>query len=218
MAANGEQLDRLCVAAAKVRDVELLSAGRPAMMTYSPKVFIPVIRLCRDRCHSCTFIETTGHAARARRAPYLSQDEILAIASEGAAMGCLEALFALVDRPEERWSEAQEWLNEPGSSSTLACVRAMEVRVLEEAGLLPHLNPGVMTWEEINRLKPVVPSMGMRLETTSRRLFETKGLAHYGSPDKNPDIRIRVAALPTPALPPLDRTWPRYDTGQDWIA
>ena len=124
--------------------------------------------------------------------PYLSPDEIVAVARDGAALGCLEALFTLGDRPEERWPEARAWLDERGYDSTLAYVRAMAVRVLEETGLLPHLNPGVMSWEELNRLKPVSPSMGMMLETTSRRLFETKGLAHHGSPDKDPDVRLRV--------------------------
>ena len=107
-------------------------------------------------------------------------------------LGCLEALFTLGDRPEDRWPEARAWLDEQGYDSTLAYVRAMAVRVLEETGLLPHLNPGVMSWEELNRLKPVSPSMGMMLETTSRRLFETKGEAHYGSPDKDPAVRLRV--------------------------
>jgi FO synthase len=107
-------------------------------------------------------------------------------------MGCLEALFTLGDRPEDRWPEARAWLDEQGYDSTLAYVRAMAIRVLEETGLLPHLNPGVMSWEEMNRLKPVAPSMGMMLETTSRRLFEEKGRAHFGSPDKDPEVRLRV--------------------------
>ncbi|WP_370039308.1 bifunctional FO biosynthesis protein CofGH [Nocardioides sp.] len=192
LAASGEDLQRLCTAAARVRDAGLEAAGRPGVVTYSPKVFIPVTRLCRDRCHYCTFVETPGQAAREGRAPYLSPDEILAIASQGAAMGCLEALFTLGDRPEDRWPEARAWLDEQGYDSTLAYVRAMAVRVLEETGLLPHLNPGVMSWEEMNRLKPVSPSMGMMLETTSRRLFETKGEAHHGSPDKDPAVRLRV--------------------------
>jgi FO synthase len=192
LAATGEQLDRLCAAAARVRDAGLVAAGRPAVVTYSPKVFIPVTRLCRDRCHYCTFVETPGQARRDGRAPYLSPDEILDIARQGAELGCLEALFTLGDRPEDRWPEAQEWLDEQGYDSTLAYVRAMAVRVLEETGLLPHLNPGVMSWEELNRLKPVSPSMGMMLETTSRRLFETKGEAHHGSPDKDPAVRLRV--------------------------
>ncbi|MQW75988.1 7,8-didemethyl-8-hydroxy-5-deazariboflavin synthase [Nocardioides sp. dk4132] len=192
LAASGADLDRLCAAAAKVRDAGLVAAGRPGLVTYSPKVFIPVTRLCRDRCHYCTFVETPGQAAREDRAPYLSPDEILDIARQGAELGCLEALFTLGDRPEDRWPEAQAWLDEQGYDSTLAYVRAMAVRVLEETGLLPHLNPGVMSWEEMNRLKAVSPSMGMMLETTSRRLFETKGEAHFGSPDKDPELRLRV--------------------------
>lgn len=192
LAATGDELDRLTAAAAKVRDAGLVAAGRPSVVTYSPKVFIPITKLCRDKCHYCTFVETPGHARREGREPYLSPDEILEIASQGAAMGCLEALFTLGDRPEDRWPEAREWLDSKGYDSTLAYVRAMAIRVLEETGLLPHLNPGVMSWEEMNRLKPVAPSMGMMLETTSRRLFETKGEAHFGSPDKDPALRLRV--------------------------
>ncbi|MFB9313719.1 bifunctional FO biosynthesis protein CofGH [Nocardioides plantarum] len=192
LAATGADLDRLTAAAAKVRDAGLVHAGRPGVVTYSPKVFIPITKLCRDRCHYCTFVETPGHAAREGREPFMSPDEILEIATQGAAMGCLEALFTLGDRPEDRWPEARDWLDSKGYDSTLAYVRAMAVRVLEETGLLPHLNPGVMSWEEMNRLKPVSPSMGMMLETTSRRLFETKGEAHFGSPDKDPAVRLRV--------------------------
>jgi FO synthase len=192
LAARGEDLERLTAVAARVRDRGLDDAGRAGVVTYSPKVFIPVTKLCRDRCHYCTFVETPGQAARDGRAPYLSPDEIVAIAAEGAKLGCTEALFTLGDRPEDRWPEARAWLDEQGYDSTLAYVRAMAIRVLEETGLLPHLNPGVMSWEEMNRLKPVAPSMGMMLETTSRRLFEEKGQAHHGSPDKDPEVRLRV--------------------------
>jgi FO synthase len=192
LAATGDDLDRLCATAAVVRDAGLVAAGRPGVVTYSPKVFIPITKLCRDRCHYCTFVETPGQAEREGREPYLSPDEILDIARQGAELGCLEALFTLGDRPEDRWPEAQRWLDEKGYDSTLGYIRAMAIRVLEETGLLPHLNPGVMSWEELNRLKPVSPSMGMMLETTSQRLFETKGEAHYGSPDKDPAIRLRV--------------------------
>jgi FO synthase len=192
LAAEGDDLDRLTVAAARVRDAGLVAAGRPGVVTYSPKVFIPVTKLCRDRCHYCTFVESPGELRRAGRAMFLSPDEILEIARQGAELGCLEALFTLGDRPEDRWPEAKAWLDHEGYDSTLAYVRAMAVRVLEETGLLPHLNPGVMSWEEMNRLKPVSPSMGMMLETTSRRLFEEKGEAHYGSPDKDPAVRLRV--------------------------
>jgi FO synthase len=192
LAATGADLDRLTAAAAKVRDAGLLAAGRPGVVTFSPKVFIPITKLCRDRCHYCTFVESPGELRRAGQDMFLTPDEILDVARQGAELGCLEALFTLGDRPEDRWPEAQAWLDEQGYDSTLAYVRAMAVRVLEETGLLPHLNPGVMSWEEMNRLKPVSPSMGMMLETTSRRLFETKGEAHYGSPDKDPAVRLRV--------------------------
>ncbi|WGX97172.1 bifunctional FO biosynthesis protein CofGH [Nocardioides sp. L-11A] len=192
LAAVGGDLDRLCVAAGRVRDAGLVAAGRPGAVTFSPKVFIPITRLCRDRCHYCTFVETPTQGVREGRAPYLSPDEILAIARQGAELGCLEALFTLGDRPEDRWPQARAWLDEQGYDSTIAYVRAMAIRVLEETGLLPHLNPGVMSWEELNRLKAVSPSMGMMLETTSSRLYETKGLAHYGSPDKDPVVRLRT--------------------------
>lgn len=192
LGAAGEELDRLTRAAARVRDAGLVAAGRPGVVTYSPKVFIPITRLCRDRCHYCTFVTTPGVLRATKQEPFLSPDEILAIALDGAALGCLEALFTLGDRPEDRWPEAAEWLHERGYDTTLAYVRAMAVRVLEETGLLPHLNPGVMSWEDLNRLKPVAPSMGMMLETTSRRLFETRGKAHHGSPDKDPAVRLQV--------------------------
>ena len=166
LAARGDELDRLTVVARRVRDAGLADAGRPGVVTYSRKVFIPLTRLCRDRCHYCTFVTVPGKV----EAPFLSPDEILAIAREGAALGCKEALFTLGDRPEDRWPEARDWLEAAGYDSTLAYVRAMAVRVLEETGLLPHLNPGVMSWAEMSRLKPVAPSMGMMLETTSSRL------------------------------------------------
>jgi FO synthase len=188
LSARDGDLARLIAVAARVRDRGLTDAGRPGVVTYSPKVFIPLTRLCRDRCHYCTFVTVPGKLD----APYLTPDEVIAIAAEGAALGCTEALFTLGDRPEDRWPEAREWLDEQGYDSTLAYVRAMAVRVLEETGLLPHLNPGVMSWEEMNRLKPVAASMGMMLETTSRRLFTEKGQAHYGSPDKDPEVRLRV--------------------------
>ncbi|MDH5279351.1 MAG: bifunctional FO biosynthesis protein CofGH, partial [Actinomycetota bacterium] len=111
-----------------------------------------------------------------------------------AALECKEALFTLGDQPEDRWPQAREWLDARGYDSTLAYLRAMAVLVLEETGLLPHLNPGVMSWEALQRLKPVAPSLGMMLETTSRRLWATPGLPHYGSPDKDPLVRLRVLA------------------------
>lgn len=197
MTARGDDLADLCSSAARVRDAGLGSAGRfgPSgrpTVSYSRKVFVPVTRLCRDTCHYCTFVTVPGKLRVAGQGMYLEIDEILTIARRGAELGCKEALFTLGDRPEARWPEARQWLDERGYDSTLDYVRAAAIRVLEETGLLPHLNPGVMSWAEMSRLRPVAPSMGMMLETTSRRLFETRGLAHYGSPDKDPAVRLRT--------------------------
>ncbi len=188
MAARGSQLDALLQLASGLRDRGLADAGRPGVITYSRKVFIPLTRLCRDRCHYCTFAAAPGDLP----APFLSPDDVLAIAHAGAAEECKEALFTLGDRPEERWPQARAWLDEAGYASTLDYVRAMAILVLEETGLLPHLNPGVMTWDELLRLKPVAPSMGLMLETTSDRLWSEPGSPHYGSPDKEPAVRLRV--------------------------
>jgi FO synthase len=171
-----------------VRDAGLVDAGRPGVVTYSRKVFIPLTRLCRDRCHYCTFV-TVPHRLPAA---FLERDEVLEIARAGAAAGCKEALFTLGDRPEERWPAAREWLEARGYHSTLEYVRACAIAVLEETGLLPHLNPGVMSWEELTRLKPVAPSMGMMLETTATRLWSEPGGPHFGSPDKEPAVRLRT--------------------------
>ncbi len=188
LGARGEALTELLTAAASVRDAGLVSAGRPGVVTYSRKVFIPLTRLCRDRCHYCTFATVPGKLS----APYLDRDEVLAIARAGAAQGCKEALFTLGDRPEDRWPQARDWLDERGYASTLDYLRACAVAVLEETGLLPHLNPGVLSWADLHRLRPVAPSMGMMLETTSERLWSTPGQPHYRSPDKEPKVRLRV--------------------------
>ncbi|WP_433464457.1 bifunctional FO biosynthesis protein CofGH [Spirillospora sp. CA-128828] len=186
--ARGARLDDLLAHAARTRDAGLEAAGRPGVITYSRKVFIPLTRLCRDRCGYCTFA-TVPHRLDS---PYLSPDEVLDIARQGAEMGCKEALFTLGDRPEDRWKQAREWLDAHGYDDTLSYVRAMAIRVLEETGLLPHLNPGVLTWRDFQRLKPVAPSMGMMLETTATRLFSERGGPHFGSPDKDPVVRLRV--------------------------
>jgi FO synthase len=188
MHARGEQLATLVARAGRVRDAGLAAAGRPGVITYSRKVFIPLTRLCRDRCGYCTFATVPGRLD----SPYLSPDEVLAIARQGAALGCKEALFTLGDRPEDRWRQARDWLGAGGYDDTLSYVRAMAIGVLEETGLLPHLNPGVLTWQDFARLKPVAPSMGMMLETTATRLFTDQGGPHYGSPDKDPAVRLRV--------------------------
>ncbi|MCW2600317.1 MAG: Radical domain protein [Frankiales bacterium] len=182
LAARGDDLDALCAAAARVRDQGLADAGRPGTVTYSRKVFIPLTRLCRDRCHYCTFATSPAKL----ESPYLSMEQVLDIARQGAALGCKEALFTLGDRPEERWPQARKWLDEAGYDDTLSYVRAAAVAVLEETGLLPHLNPGVMSWAELQRLKPVAPSMGMMIETTA------DVPAHKGSPDKVPAVRLQT--------------------------
>jgi FO synthase len=186
--ARGEQLAELLGHAARTRDAGLERAGRPGIITYSRKVFIPLTRLCRDRCGYCTFATVPGRLEHA----YLSPDEVIEIAARGAALGCKEALFTLGDRPEDRWHQAREWLDAHGYDDTLSYVRAMAIRVLEETGLLPHLNPGVLSWQDFQRLKPVAPSMGMMLETTATRLFTERGGPHFGSPDKDPAVRLRV--------------------------
>jgi len=186
--ARGDDLTALLGYAARVRDSGLAAAGRPGVITYSRKVFVPLTRLCRDRCAYCTFVTVPGRLP----APFLTPDEVLQIARDGAALGCKEALFTLGDRPEARWKQAREWLEAAGYDDTLSYLRAMAIRVLEETGLLPHLNPGVLSWQDFQRLKPVAPSMGMMLETMSERLFTQRGGAHFGSPDKDPAVRLRV--------------------------
>jgi FO synthase len=182
LAARGEELERLMSIARRRREL-----GWGPTVTYSPKVFIPLTMLCRDHCHYCTFAKPPARI----EAAYLSPEEVLAIAGAGRAAGCTEALFTLGDRPEDRYPEARAWLDERGYETTLDYVRAMAIRVIEETGLLPHLNPGVMTWEEMARLKHVSASMGLMLEQATDRLTE-KGRAHHGSPDKLPAVRLRT--------------------------
>ncbi|MEW2434461.1 bifunctional FO biosynthesis protein CofGH [Streptomyces caniferus] len=190
--ARGADLTDLCASAARVRDAGLEAAGRPGVITYSRGVFIPLTRLCRDKCHYCTFVTVPGKLRRDGHGMFLSPDEVLDIARRGAELGCKEALFTLGDKPEDRWPEAREWLEAHGYDDTLSYVRAMAIRVLEETGLLPHLNPGVLSWTDFQRLKPVAPSLGMMLETTAERLWSEPGGPHYGSPDKEPAVRLRV--------------------------
>ncbi|WP_374946790.1 7,8-didemethyl-8-hydroxy-5-deazariboflavin synthase CofG [Agreia sp.] len=190
--ARGDELERLLAVATRLRDDGLDRSGRTGIITYSKKVFIPVTHLCQDRCHYCIFVETPGKLATTGKPVYMSPDEILEVARAGAAVGCKEALFTLGDRPENRWPVAREWLDAHGYSSTLDYIRAMAILVLEETGLLPHVNPGVMSWSELQALRPAAPSMGMMLETTATRLWSEKGGVHYGSPDKDPALRLRV--------------------------
>ena len=154
MTARGDDLADLCASAARVRDAGLSGRPGPLPISYSRKVFIPVTHLCRDQCHYCTFVTVPGKLRAAGAGMYMEPDEIVEVARRGAELGCKEALFTLGDRPEARWPEAAQWLHERGYDTTLDYVRAMSIRVLEETGLLPHLNPGVMSWSELSRLKP----------------------------------------------------------------
>jgi FO synthase len=184
MDARGDDLVRLQGIARRLGDL-----GHGDVITYSRKVFIPLTMLCRDHCHYCTFAKPPAHL----EAPFLTPDEVVAIAEGGRRLGCKEALFTLGDRPEDRYPAARRWLESRGFASTLDYVRAMAIRVIEETGLLPHLNPGVMSYEEMARLRHVAPSMGMMLESSSERLTE-RGMPHFNSPDKDPAVRLRTIA------------------------
>jgi FO synthase len=160
------------------------------LVTYSPKVFIPLTKLCRDVCHYCTFAQPPRRGERA----YMSGDEVLSVARAGAEAGCHEALFTLGDKPELRYRAAREELAELGCETTLEYLARMCELVLAETGLLPHVNPGVMTRPDLELLRRVSASMGLMLETTSDRL-SAKGGPHYGSPDKLPARRLETIRL-----------------------
>jgi FO synthase len=192
LAATDERFERLLAIAAEVRDAGLAASGRPGVITYSRKVFVPLTTLCRDRCHYCVFVDTPGQLLKKHKPAYMSPEQVLAVVRQGQAMGCKEVLLTLGDRPEERWPEARAWLDEHGFASTIEYVAHIARLVTAETGLLAHANPGVMSAEELRMLRPVAPSMGMMLETTSRRLFEEPGQVHFGSPDKDPAVRLEV--------------------------
>jgi FO synthase len=160
------------------------------VVTYSPKVFIPLTMLCRDVCHYCTFARPPLRGERA----YMNGDEVLAVARAGAEAGCHEALFTLGDKPELRYRAAREELEQLGCETTIEYLARMCELVLAETGLLPHVNPGVMTRAELELLRPVSASMGIMLETASNRL-SAKGGPHYGSPDKLPERRLETIRL-----------------------
>ena len=183
-ASGGELLDLLKEANA-IRDAR---TGR--VITYSRKVFIPLTNLCRDRCGYCTFAREPGDG----KAHTMSPDEVLAVARAGQKAGCKEALFSLGDKPELRYPEYRDWLDQRGFRSTIEYLRAMCQLVFEETGLLPHANPGVLSPEEMELLRPVNASLGMMLETVSPRLL-APGEAHHRCPDKVP--KVRLASLET---------------------
>jgi FO synthase len=170
-------VEELCARARELR--------RDTLVTYSPKVFVPLTKLCRDVCHYCTFARPPRRGERA----YLSLEEVVEIARAGAAAGCHEALFTLGDKPELRYRAAREELAALGCDTTLEYLARAARLVLDETGLLPHLNPGVMSAADLAALRPVAASMGLMLETTARRLSE-RGGPHFGSPDKDPALRL----------------------------
>jgi FO synthase len=177
-------LDDLCDEARALRD-----EGHGRLVTYSPKVFIPLTKLCRDVCHYCTFARPPRRGEHA----YMTLDEVLEVARVGAAAGCREALFTLGDKPELRYRVAREELATLGCETTLQYLARAAEAVLDETGLLPHLNPGVMTAEDVRELRRVSASMGLMLETTSERL-SARGGPHFGSPDKFPAARLATIA------------------------
>jgi len=177
---RGESVAALMGEAARLRD-----QGKGNLVTYSRKVFVPLTELCRDVCHYCTYAKTPRRLQQA----YLTPEQVLDIARAGREAGCREALFTLGDKPELRYRAARDALAALGYASTLDYVGAMARLVLDETGLLPHLNPGLMTADDYRQLRPVAPSMGIMLESASARLA-ARGGPHFGSPDKAPSTRL----------------------------
>lgn len=171
------------------RASHLRDEGHGALVTYSRKVFLPLTQLCRDTCHYCTFAKTPRRVDH----PFMSVDEAVATAAAGAKLGCKEALFTLGEKPELRYNIAQAWLAEAGFATTLHYVAHVAAAVRDQTGLLPHINAGCMTADEIAMLRPVSASMGLMLESVSDRLC-AKGGPHYGSPDKLPAVRLATIA------------------------
>lgn len=180
---------QLIEVAGQIRD-----QGHGAIFSYSRKVFIPLTHLCRDVCHYCTFAQVPSQIKDALKAPYLSVEEAIEIAQQGAQSGCKEALFTLGDLPEARYKVARQWLHEHGYATTLDYLAHVAQEVFQQTGLLPHLNPGLMSRDSLQALKKVSVSMGIMLESASDRLTK-KGMPHYGSPDKIPARRIETIRL-----------------------
>ncbi|HWP85585.1 MAG TPA: 7,8-didemethyl-8-hydroxy-5-deazariboflavin synthase CofG [Terriglobia bacterium] len=165
----------------------LRQAGKGATVTYSPKVFLPLTTLCRDRCGYCTFRRDPGQAG----ARWMEPEEALAVARAGETLGCREALLSLGDRPEAAFPQARQWLAERGFARTMDYVAWISDRLLRETSLLPHANPGLMSRRDLARLKESNASLGLMLETTSLALFAPGG-AHQDAVDKHPARRLRV--------------------------
>jgi FO synthase len=173
-------LDELMAEAARQRD-----ATFGTRVTYSPKVFVPLTMLCRDRCGYCTFAKPPARLD----APYLTPEQVLEIARRGTDLGCHEALFTLGEAPEARYPDAASWLDANGYTSTVDYLAHVAQLVLDETGLLPHANAGALSQPDLERLRAVSPSQGMMIETLAARLGEPGG-PHHGAPDKTPERRL----------------------------
>lgn len=174
--------DALVAAAGRIRD-----RTRPGVITYSRKVFINLVNLCRDTCTYCTYKKEPGDSMVSMLGPA----QVVAIAEAGKKLRCTEALFVTGERPEQKYAEANSWLNSLGHSSTIEYIQEMSELVLEKTGLLPHTNAGSMTKKEMSMLKDTNVSLGVMLETSSERLMG-KGMPHEGAPSKNPKVRIKT--------------------------
>ena len=184
-AGNGH-LEELCQVAAELRD-----RGKGRTVTFSPKVFIPLTRLCRDFCGYCTFRQDPASAGESL---FMTPEQVLEVARAGQRLGCTEALFTLGERPEQRYTEAKDWLQNRGYSSTLQYLADMCKLVTQETELLPHANPGTMSQREMANLQPYNPSMGLMLESTSDRLY-AEGGPHEFAPSKRPRVRLRTIEI-----------------------
>jgi FO synthase len=189
---DSEALTMLAVEAPDELSAVLAAAGhlrtrlKGTTVTYSPKVFLPVTNLCRDRCAYCTFRSDPNDPHAWTMLP----EEIRAGSRNGHTLGCIEALMCLGDKPELVFRAYRSTLHVLGHTSTIGYV-AQACEIALEEGLLPHTNAGLMTREEMAALKPLNASMGLMLENVSPRL-QGKGEVHYNAPDKDPALRLEM--------------------------
>ena len=182
---NGQDIFELCYLASKIRDQK-----KQRVVTFSPKVFIPLTRLCRDICGYCTFRQEPHNVGDL----YMSPNAILEVARHGQKLGCTEALFTLGERPELKYPEAKQWLERHGFKSTLDYLKFACELVLKETSLLPHANPGTMSQREMEDLLPFNVSMGLMLESTSEKLYQVGG-PHALAPSKRPTVRLKTLEI-----------------------
>jgi FO synthase len=179
---NSDQSDEIAYVARNIRN-----RIKRKSITYSRKVFINLVNLCRDKCNYCTYKREPSDTLASMMTP----NQVLTIAEAGKRFRCTEALFVTGERPEQRYEEARKWLRSVGHSSTVEYIREMSEMVLQKTGLLPHTNSGTLTKKEMSTLKDTNVSLGMMLESSSERLM-AKGMAHELAPSKNPKVRVRA--------------------------